>query len=141
MNGPPALAVGVLRRAGWAPMAVLMAHGGLLLVDGYDRYPDVDLVMHFAGGLAIGRLTAGVLDVGREAGAVRLAPRGLELLLIVACTALAAVLWEVCELALDAAAGTRQLGDTVDTVLDLLVGLLGGAVYALARRSGLRVSP
>ena len=132
MNGR-SVAVRVLRRAAWAPAAVLAAHLALLLLQAYQRYPDLDIAMHFAGGLAVAHLIARGLDAGREGGAVRLAPPGLEILIIVACTALVAILWELHELALDSLIRTRQLGDAVDTLSDLSFGLLGATAYAALR--------
>lgn len=132
MNGRLA-AVRMLRRAAWAPGVVLAAHWALLLVQAYERYPDLDIAMHFFGGLAVAHLIARGLDAGREAGAARLAPPGLEILMILACTSFVAVLWELHELALDTLVRTRQLGDAVDTLGDLTFGLLGAAAYAALR--------
>ncbi|MGD2083052.1 MAG: hypothetical protein PVF91_08805 [Chromatiales bacterium] len=138
MSREAALTAAILRRSAWAPATVLAAHVVLNALQLYQRFPDLDIPMHFVGGLAVAHVTARAVDVGREAGVVRLGPVLLEKLLIIACTALAAVLWELHELVLDTLAGTRELGDLADTLGDLFFGLLGGTVYAALRRGGNR---
>lgn len=119
-----------LRRAAWAPVLVFSIH--LVVLWGFDFYrhfPDFDIPMHFIGGAAIAHFfgisyrTAASLKLLGEPSAVVFPP------MILGLTSLAAVVWEFAEFIADRQFGTMTQPGLADTLLDLLMGLLGGAVW------------
>ena len=119
-----------MRRAAWAPVLVFSIH--LVALWGFDIYrhfPEFDIPMHFAGGVAIAHFfgmsyrTAAQRRLLGEPSAVMFPP------MILGLTSLAAVVWEFAEFIADRQFGTHSQPSLADTLLDLLLGLLGGAVW------------
>lgn len=89
--------------------------------------------MHLAGGVAIACFFARALEaLAHERAWLRMDPRALALFAI-GWTGTATVVWELAEFLCDRYAGTSAQGGLEDTLGDMLVGLVGGFVYALAR--------
>ncbi len=119
-----------LRRAAWAPVLVFSIHlVALLGFDLYRHFPDFDIPMHFIGGVAIAHFvgmsyrTAARMKLLGEPSAVMFPP------MILGLTSLAAVVWEFAEFIADRQFGTLSQPSLADTLLDLLMGLFGGAVW------------
>ncbi len=119
-----------LRRAAWAPVLVFSVHlVALFGFDIYEHFPNFDIPMHFIGGVAIAHFfgisyrTAASLKLLGEPSAVVFLP------LILGLTSLAAVVWEFAEFIADRQFGTLTQPGLADTLLDLLMGLLGGTVW------------
>ncbi len=119
-----------LRRAAWAPVLVFSIHlVALLGFDIYQHFPDFDIPMHFIGGVAIAYFiglsyrAAAELKLLGEPSAVVFPP------MILGLTSLAAVVWEFAEFIADQQFGTHSQPSLADTLLDLLMGLLGGAIW------------
>ena len=132
--GHVALALELFRRAFWLPTLVLAVHGALALVEGYDRFIPLDVLMHLAGGMAVAWCFARALDVLVGHGFVRLPERPVWDVLVIALTATAAVVWEFAEWSSDFFVGTRSQRGLDDTMLDMLLGVVGGLVFLAARR-------
>lgn len=119
-----------LRRAAWAPVLVFSIHiVALWAFDLYRHFPDFDIPMHFIGGVAIAHFfgmsyrTAASLKLLGEPSTAVFPP------MILGLTSLAAVVWEFAEFIADRQFGTHSQPGLADTLLDLLMGLLGGAVW------------
>ena len=53
-----------LRRFGWIPLGVFLLHELCAhVVDGYRRWPTLDIPLHFLGGLAIAAFAHGALRI------------------------------------------------------------------------------
>ncbi len=118
-----------LRRAAWAPISVLAIHAvAVQCFDIYSRFPDFDMPMHFIGGVAIAHFfvvcyrSASERELLGHQATVMFPP------MILGLTCLAAVVWEFVEFAADQQFGIHSQPSLADTMLDLLLGLLGGAV-------------
>lgn len=137
---PGDTAIEILRRAAWPPAAVFGAHVAASRVfDAYAHWPWLDVPMHLLGGMAIACFFARALEVlARRRAAARVDGR-VAALLVFALTCSAAVFWEFAEFVSDRLAGTTAQLSLEDTLLDLLLGIVGGTAYlagqALARRS------
>jgi hypothetical protein len=122
-----------LRRAGWAPILVFVAH--MILwhgADAYEAFPPLDTPMHLLGGLAIAFFLWMAYSIGARAGALG-RPNGTAIaILTLTSTAACAVLWEFAEFLSDRYLGTNTQKGLEDTLLDLLLGLVGGAVFVAA---------
>lgn len=119
-----------LRCAAWAPVLVFSIHVvAILSLDIYSRFPDFDIPMHFIGGVAIAHFigmsyrTAASMKLLGEPSVVVFPP------MILGLTSLAAVVWEFAEFITDQQFGTHTQPGLADTLLDLLMGLCGGAVW------------
>ena len=122
--------VASLRAAAWAPIAVFSFHlFAMLVLDAYAWWPDFDIPMHFAGGVAIAYFFAGCY---RSALAFEFLGQPSKVVYAVAVfgmTAVAAVVWEFAEFIADHTLGSHTQPGLADTLLDLLMGLLGGIVF------------
>ena len=123
-----------VRRYGWFPLAVFLAHEFCShVVDGYARWPAIDVPMHFLGGCAMAYFLAGALRTFQNRALLRAPEPILRLVLIFALVGTIAVFWEFAEWISDHVFGTNcQMNDLDDTLLDQLMGLVGAAAYLLA---------
>ena len=134
MKAHPVVAVGaeLVRRYGWPPLFVFLLHVFISRVlNGYIIYPPLDIPMHFFGGVAIGYFFSGCF-ASVPKGAVEPTWRPLvHLVLVISLTATASVFWEFAEFTSDALFGTHAQLDLDDTLLDMALGIAGGAAYVL----------
>ena len=121
-----------LRRHAWLPLAVFLAHELCShVIDGYRRWPSIDIPLHFFGGLAVAYFAHGALRVFAARRLVREPDPLLRLLLLFALAITAAVFWEFAEFTADLTLGTHCQLSLHDTLLDLFMGMLGGLVFLL----------
>ncbi len=124
--------IATIRRFGWLPLAVFLAHEVCAhVVDGYRLWPSVDIPLHFCGGLAIAYFVSGTLCVFAERGVVRTPDTVVHLLVIFGLTCAAAMFWEFAEWTADHTLGTNCQLSIDDTIGDMFVGVLGGLTFAI----------
>lgn len=125
-----AWAITSLRRAAWGPVLVFSIHVVVILAfDVYSRYPDFDIPMHFAGGVAIAYFFGACYRSADKFGLLGQPSNVVFPPMILGLTSLAAVVWELAEFAVEQQFGIRTQPGLADTLLDLLMGLLGGVVW------------
>jgi hypothetical protein len=126
--------VQTMRDAAWAPILVLALHlVASKLLNAYAIWPDLDVPMHFAGGIAIAYFFHIMSRLGSSCGVLGPFHRLTQCLLVFGLTSAAAVGWEFAEFLADRYFGTRmQLGDLNDTLKDLLLGIAGGSSFLVA---------
>lgn len=126
--------VAAVRRFGWAPIAVFLAHVLMSRVLGvYERFPGTDVPMHLLGGVAIAHFFLGATRLPQATpvlGAPSVAGRTI---LAWALTCAAAVIWEFLEWTGDALQVTNAQAGLDDTMLDQFLGVLGGTLYLATR--------
>lgn len=128
----------LVRRGGIPPLLVFATH--VVLAKGlgaYDRFPWLDVPVHTAGGVAIAFFSARALDLFGERGWLGETVPAVRALFVLALTALAAVLWELAEVALRAAGIAPPMIGPGDAVADLFFGLAGGCIWLLLERARL----
>jgi hypothetical protein len=119
-----------LLQAAWAPLWVLASFPPVLAAAGESPAVPVDAVFHFLGGVAgayfVERAYAALPEtLGR--------PSALALRLIALCVVcLAAVLWELGELASDVYLGTRMQADAPELLSDVFLGIAGAGAFGAA---------
>ena len=124
-----ALASQLIREAAWAPALVLAVY--LLtarVLHLFAAYPDLDIPMHFVGGLGSAYFFLRSLQVVSRLEALGKPNRLAHRLLAFSLTCVAAVTWEFAEYASDQLLGSHEQLGLEDTMGDLLLGILGGLV-------------
>jgi hypothetical protein len=128
----PAPIVATAREGAWAPALVFGIHILASRVYGwYGPYPDLDIPMHFAGGVAIAWF---IHRAAVNAARARwLAPfHGVtHVVLVLALAASSTVVWEFAEFLSDRYLGTHAQGGLLDTLLDMALGCAGGVALVL----------
>lgn len=116
--------------------AVLLVHVPLVAIGAYNRWPNIDIPMHLAGGFAMGLLAIALHDNSRARG-----PWWERALFVVGFVALIAIFWEFYEFTVDAVfiaarGGIPSQLSLVDTLGDLLNGLIGATAcyFVLGKR-------
>lgn len=121
------------REAAWAPCLLLLSYAVLPKAFGLAHHiPQFDIYLHFLGGVAIAYFVhRGSINAVRFGicGSFRFVTH-MVLVSLLVCAA--AVLWELAEFTYDRIAGTQQQLGTSDTLVDLIMGLAGGAVFLAA---------
>ena len=121
-----------IRRCGWLPLAVFLAHELCAHgIDGYRRWPAIDIPLHFFGGVAIAYFSAGALRIFAERGLLRPLEAIVRILLLFTFAVTAAVFWEFAEYTADVTLGAHCQLSLEDTLLDLFMGMLGGLAFLL----------
>ncbi len=117
-------------RAGWLPFLVFLIHRiGADVFDVYNRWPWVDIPMHFIGGVVIAFFFAVVIrELGRN-GFIQQTETIIFLILVFALTCTAAVFWEFAEWTADRIFGTNYQVSLNDTIADMLIGIVGGTIF------------
>ncbi len=119
----------------WLPVMVFLVH--LILsfgFDAYDRVDQIDVPMHFMGGVAIAYWVSQMLLYSRREHLLRLSGRFVMVLAVIGSVGTATVLWEFAEFAADflyRLGAQRSIGNVMK---DQFMGLLGGSVYLLWAR-------
>lgn len=116
------------------PILVFLLHAAaMIFLDVYRYFPSFDIPMHFLGGLVIAISLSLLLNEFQKNKYIgKLKP--LARITIVVCgTVTIAVLWEFHEFLLDQWLGTATQAGIADTMGDLALGMLGGAVGAVLK--------
>jgi len=121
-----------IKKALWAPAAVFIFYVSVIHLGLSDVVPEWwDIPVHFLGGVTICYLFWTASKAPHAVKFLGQHTRFSLFVLLVALTALAAVLWEIAEW-VDDALSNREIQVTVtDTICDMFMGLLGGATVAL----------
>ena len=132
-----------VRVAGWAPLAVFSAHVlASRLLGTYRVFPSLDVPMHLVGGAAIGYFfwrSLGIRESRPVIGALTITTASL---LSLAATGTTTVFWEFAEWLSDRYLGTHAQDGLNDTMLDMLLGFVGGlALLTVASTHAYRELP
>lgn len=92
----------------------------------------MDIPLHLLGGFAAAAAFVWILPFVVAPETLRAIPKALAMVSILGFTALVTIAWEVLEHFIDHFLGTRLQRSIPDTLKDMLVGLAGAALVALA---------
>jgi hypothetical protein len=123
--------ISVLARMSWAPALVLLLHVIATLTGWYDDFWWFDIPLHFFGGMAITWASYELLEFFSFHNQFDSESKPLKILILIAFTALAAVFWEFMEFAFDSMLTTNFQPGLPDSIKDMCLGLLGGAIVAI----------
>ena len=125
----------LLKIAGWAPLLVFIAHVVCILTGAYEAWPPLDIPFHLVGGVVIAFFFHRSLSLLWRERHLDLGRPFTQQLLVFTLTVTAATFWEFAEYLADHFLGTTsQQGGLEDTLLDLLLGTLGGTLLLLLTR-------
>ena len=120
------------REGAWAPILVFGLHLLASRVYGwYGPYPDLDIPMHFAGGVAIAWFIHRFAVNAARAGWLAPFHGVTHIVLVLALATSSTVVWEFAEFFSDRYLGTHAQGGLQDTLLDMALGCAGGIVLVL----------
>jgi hypothetical protein len=114
------------------PFLVFALH--VVLSIGFQAYvwmPSLDIPMHVLGGVAIAYTFVGLLELAERSSLLSIEHWSIRWLLVVCLVTTAATVWEFAEFSADRLFRTGSQMGLADTLFDLLLGMLGGAAYAL----------
>lgn len=121
-----------IRSAGWAPALVFVTHVVASRgIGAYRTLPELDTPMHLVGGVAIAFFFwhSVNLDSARLLlGSLTLCGK-LSLTFSAVCTA--AIVWEFAEWTTDRLGWTHAQLGLGDTLLDMLLGIVGGLLFLM----------
>jgi len=110
------------------PAIVLAAYLVIIVgCNGYDTLPWLDIPFHAAGGVSIGYAGIILASVLRQRGHAKAMDGVAIWLFAVGMVALVALCWELFEFIMQLLFPPEQPMTLNDTMLDMLLGLLGGA--------------
>lgn len=124
--------IDTLREAAWAPLTVLGMYALGLTFHIFKLFPSLDMPVHFLGGVVIAYFYRVALRHSQKLmGEI---PSPIQVICAFTSAGTTAVLWEFYENVMDIFAGTHMVRGVTDTVIDLLMGLLGALVLSLFYR-------
>jgi len=124
--------VATLRDSAWAPLSVFLFYLFGLALHLYDRFPPLDIPVHFMGGAAITYFFRGAIRnlqnfLGELSALV-------QTIFAFTCTGTTIIFWELYENAFDFLLGTHMVRGLEDTIVDMVLGLLGALVVSVLYR-------
>jgi hypothetical protein len=117
-----------LREAAWAPLCLLIFYFIGRSLQLFDLLPQLDIPTHFIGGVAITYFYRSAIR--NSQGTVGIIPNSIQTLLAFTCTGTTIILWEFYENLFDFSFGTHMVRGLEDTILDMLMGLLGALILS-----------
>ncbi len=123
-----------IKHGAWAPITVFCIHViAILILDVYSFFPNFDIPMHFVGGLAI---TFFFIEsvISAKSNLILGNPSIVALIMmmfLLTCTT--TIFWEFAEWIMDKLFLTHAQVSLDDTLLDMLLGILGGIVMIIIR--------
>lgn len=118
-----------LREAAWAPLTVLGFYALGLAFHLFKLFPPLDIPVHFMGGVVITYFYR--VAIRQSQNIIGEIPVPVQILLAFTCTGTTTIFWEFYENLLDFFVGTHMVRGLQDTIVDLLVGLLGALALTL----------
>lgn len=115
----------------WFPLLIFASNAVVWHFHVYEYWPPVDIPMHFLGGVAITYFFWKLFNSSIKSKLLRPIQSGILFLLVFSLTCTTTVFWEFAEYILDhTIASNVQLG-LEDTLLDMLLGIVGGCAFLL----------
>lgn len=121
----------ILKYAIWFPALIFISNIIVWVLKMYEVWAPIDIPMHFLGGVAITYFFWKSISIFESNSLIHLLQKRVKVIFTLSLTGSITVLWEFTEYLVDFVFGTKvQLG-LEDTLLDMLLGILGGLFFAL----------
>lgn len=122
-----------IRESAWAPLSVFVIYRVAKAFNAYLLYPPLDMPTHFLGGVSIAYFYRSAITNSQKL--VGNIPIQIQSLFALTCAGTTTVLWEFFEYLSDYFLHTSMILGLEDTLKDMFLGLLGGAVLLLLPRA------
>lgn len=124
-----------IRKGIWPPLVLFTIHmAAYFLFDIYDYFVSFDIPMHYLGGVCITYFYIQTVICAKEYNLIGRPSSTVIILLIFLLTCTTTIFWEFAEWSMDEFLHTTTQVSLDDTLLDMLLGILGGisllAIYA-----------
>jgi hypothetical protein len=123
------------------PLLVVAVHFVVWLAGGYEILPRLDVAMHLLGGFLAASVIAWGIEWSVARGWIREADTRLAALAVFGLVTVVAVAWEFSEFVVDHVFQTGYQHGLGDTLRDIALGMVGGALYLVLRLRRRRVRP
>lgn len=128
-----------LKKAAWAPILVFTTHIVMIYVfNMYSYFPNFDIPMHFIGGVAISYFFVYLVIGSIEDNYLGKSNLFVLMLIVLMLTATTTIFWEFLEWLSDYFFKTPMQVSLNDTLLDMLLGILGGTFTTFVQRKKLK---
>lgn len=114
-----------------SPTLLFCLHLALVFLGLYKRYPWIDIPMHILGGVFIAYSFSLAVTYFQQRKILSELNVLSRIVFLFALTSLATVIWEFGEFTLDSLFATLAQASLADTMLDMFLGLVGGAVLII----------
>ncbi len=114
------------------PMIVFAIHILAINFQFYALIPNLDVPMHFVGGMAIAASAIQLINFFEKNKFVTFNSHWLRPFILVALVCLAASIWEMSEFSADLFLGWHLQYSLFDTMKDMILGLTGGIVVIIS---------
>ena len=119
-----------IKKYSWAPFLIFLIHVfSITVIDIYDFWPEFDTPMHIAGGISIAYFFTGAYIVAKSLKLIGQSIKFIKYLFVFSLTSTVTIFWEYAEFASDRFLGTRMQGGIGETLLDMILGMLGAVLY------------
>lgn len=123
-----------IRRGGSPAIAVFCIHViASRMFHAYERFPSLDIPMHYFGGAAIAFFFDRASIAASERGIIGPFHRTTHTVLVFALTCTTTVFWEFAEYLVDYFFHTNAQPGLDDTLADMLLGICGGITLLVVR--------
>lgn len=123
-------------RAAWAPILVFAIHVVLAKAfDVYTHFPNIDIPMHFFGGVAITYFLLRSATVAVGLNFLGSPNRAAVALLTFLAASTTTIFWEFAEWIFDHSFQRQFQAGLNDTMLDMFLGMLGSIIYLALNRA------
>lgn len=126
--------MGITKIIRW-PVAVLVLHTFATVSGLYWQISRLDNVLHFLGGMSIAAASIHFLFLAERRKYIAIHNWFIQIFIIIAVVALAAVTWESMEYVIDHAIASQMQGDLTDTMSDIALALCGGGIVGIINKS------
>ena len=118
------------------PIIILVIHGILSILNVYRTIWWSDIVMHFIGGVAIGRSYFLLLKLVQKKGYLGNTHTFIFFIFVISLVGLTIVAWEFLEFSSDYLFNTNAQPSLDNTIQDMFLGLIGGlSGYFIIKKS------
>ena len=115
-----------IKYVAWAPIAVFILHVVTSKIFHlYALWPEFDIPMHILGGVVISYFFNGSYHIANRLRLLGQPARYLQPIMVFALGSTATIFWEFAEFTSDQVFGTHMQGGLEDTLLDMLLGMVG----------------
>ena len=115
-----------------APAIVFAIHLFAINFYFYSLIPNLDIPMHFIGGMAIAVTVICLMNVVEKEKLAAFKSHFVRAVLLIALVSMSASFWEISEFIVDTSWGFNLQYSLQDTMKDMILGLIGGSIVVIS---------